>query len=36
MMREAITNYDIEKLKEELNNHFGDEIKSKKRIHELE
>jgi hypothetical protein len=27
---------DLEKFKDELNNHFADEIKSKKRIHELE
>jgi hypothetical protein len=27
---------DLDKFKDELNNHFADEIKSKKRIHELE
>lgn len=29
-------NFDIDKYKEEINNHFGEEIKIKKRIHELE
>lgn len=27
---------ELERLKEELNNHFAEEIKAKKRIHELE
>ncbi len=27
---------ELERLKDELNNHFAEEIKSKKRIHELE
>jgi hypothetical protein len=27
---------EIERFKDEINNHFGDEIKVKKRIHELE
>jgi hypothetical protein len=27
---------ELERLKEDLNNHFAEEIKAKKRIHELE
>lgn len=36
MSREITTHQDIDKQKDELNSHFGDEIKCKKRIHELE
>jgi hypothetical protein len=28
--------YDIEYLKDEVNSHFGEELKTKKRIHEIE
>jgi hypothetical protein len=34
--RDPFNDHELQKFKEDLNNHFGDEIKSKKRIHELE
>jgi hypothetical protein len=34
--RDPFLSHEIDKFKDDLNNHFGDEIKSKKRIHELE
>ena len=36
MSRELTSTSDIDRFKEDLNTHFGDEIKCKKRIHELE
>ena len=36
MSRDLTSTQDIDRFKEELNTHFGDEIKCKKRINELE
>lgn len=36
IMREPAVNYDLDYLKDEVNSHFGEELKTKKRIHEIE